>query len=278
MAFLQSSSPRLGHGPYLSCGPYLQFGAATFKNPRWSGGGEPGIPGLLLNIDFSKPGNITLNGSTLSQVRDSSGGSRHFDQSTAVNQPTYVTGAINGLNAAQFDGVDDYLIGNAAARAVFSGRTEFTTIDVVKWTSAAVNNYAWFYSTAASGTTALASLYYSTFPAIFTTRRRVSADGGNTGNLGAGLNVTHIVTDTLKLATPLHVTWLDSVQKSSSGSGLTTGSMNTETALAHLMGSSTGAAGFLVGYYGQRLIYDHVLTTTEQTLIEAYLKAKWGTP
>lgn len=243
-----------------------------------SGLSESSVPGLLQNIDFSDTSTITLNGSTISQVRDKSGNSRHFDQATAVNQPTFNATGINGIGAAQFDGVDDYMIGNAAARAVLSGRQTYTTIDVVKWTSAAVNNFAWFYSTAASASTSLASLYYATTPAITSARRRISTDGGNNANLGTGLNTTHVIVSTVTYATPLQVTRVDAVQKTSSGSGLTTGVMNTETALAHLIGSSTGAAGFLVGYYGQRLIYDHVLTTAEQTFIEALLKAKWGTP
>ena len=56
---------------------------------------------LRVWLDADDASTITLNGSTVSQWRDKSGGARHFFQTFAAGQPTYVVSAINGRAAIQ---------------------------------------------------------------------------------------------------------------------------------------------------------------------------------
>lgn len=69
------------------------------------GGGRLWTPELLstaLWLDATDASTITLNGTTVSQWNDKSGNGRNATQSTAANQPTYVTGQNFLLYSEQF--------------------------------------------------------------------------------------------------------------------------------------------------------------------------------
>jgi hypothetical protein len=58
---------------------------------------------LALWLDAEDAGTITLNGSTVSQWSDKSGGSNHATQPTAASQPTYSTTGLSGKPCVLFD-------------------------------------------------------------------------------------------------------------------------------------------------------------------------------
>lgn len=60
------------------------------------------IPGLRAWYDASVASSVTLNGSTVSQWNDLSGNGFHLTQTTAANQPTWVSSAINSRPALQW--------------------------------------------------------------------------------------------------------------------------------------------------------------------------------
>lgn len=82
----------------------------TLRDLAFVGGGAPAVPwtpaqlGATLRVwlDADDASTITLNGSTVSQWRDKSGGARHFSQSVSAEQPTYETSAINARAAVRF--------------------------------------------------------------------------------------------------------------------------------------------------------------------------------
>lgn len=87
---------------------------------RWDGtlfGGpklwRPTEISTALWLDAEDASTITLNGSTVSQWNDKSGNSKHVAQTTATNQPTYTSSAINGKPAMVFDGAGDCLVGTS---------------------------------------------------------------------------------------------------------------------------------------------------------------------
>jgi len=53
----------------------------------------------------------------VSNWADKSGNARDVAQGTAANQPTFVSSAVNGLPAVQFDGVNDFLVSGAFTTA-----------------------------------------------------------------------------------------------------------------------------------------------------------------
>ena len=72
--------------------------------PRQTGFDPRSISGLALWLDAADSTTITLNGSTVSEWRDKSHGSRHFAQSVSVSQPVYTAAGQNGRNCITFDG------------------------------------------------------------------------------------------------------------------------------------------------------------------------------
>ena len=60
------------------------------------------IPGLRAWYDASVASSVTLNGSTVSQWNDLSGNGFHLTQTTAANQPTWVSNALNSRPAIQW--------------------------------------------------------------------------------------------------------------------------------------------------------------------------------
>lgn len=60
------------------------------------------VPGLRAWYDASVASSVTLNGSTVSQWNDLSGNGFHLTQTTAANQPTWVSSAINSRPALQW--------------------------------------------------------------------------------------------------------------------------------------------------------------------------------
>lgn len=71
---------------------------------------------------------VTLNSSTVSQWNDNSGYNNHLKQSTATNQPTFVSSGVNGLPSISFDGTNDVL----ACDASITGLESMTFYIVMK--------------------------------------------------------------------------------------------------------------------------------------------------
>lgn len=61
-------------------------------------------------LDASDGATITESGGKVSQWNDKSGNSRHATQGTLANRPTTGLVTVNGLNAIDFDGADDWLV------------------------------------------------------------------------------------------------------------------------------------------------------------------------
>jgi hypothetical protein len=83
--------------------------------PRAAGGFNPkSLPSLIGWWDAADSSTITLNGSTVSEWRDKSNSGFHVSQATAANQPSYVTGSLNGKNGINW--------GTTAGTAIFLRR------------------------------------------------------------------------------------------------------------------------------------------------------------
>lgn len=67
------------------------------------------VPMSNLKAWYKADAGVTLNGSTVSQWNDQSGNGNHLYQSTAANQPTFISDEGDGLPGIRFDGVNDIL-------------------------------------------------------------------------------------------------------------------------------------------------------------------------
>ena len=85
------------HGPFA-------FGSAL-RAAVWT---PAQLPSLVLWLDAEDSASITLNGSTVSQWSDKSGGERHFTQVTAAFQPAYLPSGFNSRPAIE-NVSDDFL-------------------------------------------------------------------------------------------------------------------------------------------------------------------------
>jgi prepilin-type N-terminal cleavage/methylation domain-containing protein/prepilin-type processing-associated H-X9-DG protein len=67
----------------------------------------PFIPGMQMWL--KSDAGLVMNGNGVATWQDQSGNNRNFTQATAAQQPTVTQGAVNGLPALTFDGVDDHI-------------------------------------------------------------------------------------------------------------------------------------------------------------------------
>lgn len=67
------------------------------------------LSNLKFFIDPSNSSKVTLSGSNITQVVDSSTNAFVFAQATGASQPTIVTADLNGNNTMSFDGTNDFL-------------------------------------------------------------------------------------------------------------------------------------------------------------------------
>jgi len=84
---------------------------------------------LTFWLDAADASTITLNGSTVSQWDDKSGSGLHVTQGAADNQPTYVTGELNGKAVVSFDSNDTLARASVLGSSLFSANE--TTIFIV---------------------------------------------------------------------------------------------------------------------------------------------------
>ena len=84
------------------------------------------ISDCVLWLDADDKESIVLNGATVSDWLDKSGGGDHVYQSSSSYQPTYVANSINGRGAIDFDGIDNRLYrGNSSINGLDFGIYDF---------------------------------------------------------------------------------------------------------------------------------------------------------
>jgi hypothetical protein len=235
-----------------------------------SGGGSAfspaSIAGLKLWLDASQITGLN-DGDAVTTWADLSGNGYDATQATGSKKPTYSANALNGKPVVQFDGVDDVLL-NATfthAQSVSAG-----TLFVVR----RVSNPA-----LAAWLIDLSNSQLSDFQNVNLGVAYVGGAYGYSARSTTAATVTSIIYDgslsgddnRLKLR-------FDGVAKNP----LTFGGVIPATTSAGTVGFGVGArmtgAQFLLGYVAESLFYNRALTTLEMAQVEAYLRAKWGTP
>jgi hypothetical protein len=255
----------IGKSPSVPRGIWNLFAHSVYR-----GSGAWPIPltvtgGLILHIDASLASSVTLNGSSVSAITDLSPSAYTIDQTTAANQPSYVTGERNGRNVLRFNAASSHFL-NTSSITIPSSYTSFRVFrrDAFGIHSHGIGNSSgspndrydayWFtdnntYQKSNASATTHGSANTSTGWFYVTTRRNgtssvlVRRNGSSVANITSGTGVTN----------------------AASGSWSRIGSANDGSTIR-----------FTEGDIGELLIYDRSLSDQEVTDVESYLSGKWG--
>lgn len=227
--------------------PFVSVVGSSFK--------PSDLSGLFLWLDASDTSTITHTSNSVSQWDDKSGTSKNFTQGTGSQQPITNTRTINGLNVLDFDGSNDNLIGPSSMYPLMT--SSFTQF--------------WVY---AADTTKRHNFYRSSdFSEFILDNNDVT-----------GANNPAFVYATLSAVSPGTTQHAFKFIRNGASCNVyfdgTAGTANTaadNTVTTFTISSSIGVFA-LDGVLAEVIIYNSVLSAGDQTLVENYIKAKWGTP
>ena len=256
-----------------------------------SAGFDPrSISGLAVWYDAADSGSVTLNGGNVAEWRDKSGNGKHMAQSTAANQPSYVSAAQNNLSAIRTAGGAVHLRRESGGSALsesmsFLGETAHTIF------------------AAARASEVIASQRYLYWAIGGTGRLQMSGPGGvnpnsyviDSGNFVNGrINGPTFNSPSPPVSgTAAHIAgfrrdgseFLTFLNGTASVTASRTSAPAVNFSGTYSIFNYINAAGtpqdqqFDVGWRGDLLEivhYNRALTTGERRQIEAYLGAKWG--
>ena len=199
--------------------------------------------------------------------KDKSGNSRNALQNDGTKKPMLKTAIQNGRNVVRTDGVNDLL--DLAYDA--NGLAGFTLITVIKKVSPGTTYYG-----AISNYPNSVGLYVYGDSSALNVGGRPQAGGANAYNSTGAADPTlgHVFAATY--GTSLNV-YVDGVLGTPAGPLLPAGNLACGT--AWMIGPLVTTPNVLTATdYCEILMYNSELSGTNRQLVEAYLKAKWGTP
>ncbi|MEE9159939.1 MAG: hypothetical protein V3U60_16330 [Gammaproteobacteria bacterium] len=238
------------------------------KNRLGMGAFSPNqLAGLSLWLDADDASTITEAGGSVSQWDDKSGNGNDATQTTEASKPTTGISTINGLNALDFDGDDDWLIGASGTISIsLSDHTIFfvahlDTLDelqcFINWNdNTGSTNRELFCFVLASG------------------NLNVNGTIGSSTIIGDDLQNTDMLVSINVNPGMTMVTRLDGVQKTSNAISLVSSADAFSIAAEFDAGSVPG--NFTNIKVGEIIMYDRNLSASETQAIEGYLSSKWG--
>lgn len=256
------------------------------------------INGLAVWLDAADSSSCTAVDGQVSQWRDKSGNGRHFEQTTANNRPTLFTSAsdsqtttpatINGVQGFYFDGINDRLVGNAAAGTTVRYAPGATALCVFRLVNAANGGGQLFYFSHGQSVPFPGTRFSL---AVFTTPTggyypsSSSVDNTNQSGLQTGgaiaFATNYIARYSVDYTAAEHQVFTNSrITAAASGrtGGPQTFTSNTASTVSTIGALFTNQfAQFFVGIIGELLIYNRTLSPSEIATIEKnYLSPKWG--
>lgn len=227
------------------------------------------VSGMSVWYDANDAGTFTYSSSNIiSQWGDKSGNSRNATQATVSEQPTRVTGVINGLPVVRFDGSNDYL----NFTNILNGDKSFTIFWVLRPRNVSSGTYQPSFSTATSPDADDGALHYinpSSQGAAYPFRTRsgwTQYDGANTYVANTSYLMEFISNDSV------YKVFRNGTQESTNQTvGTAPSYITTRIAYQNNPGGRYGAFDF-----GEILIYNTELSGTDVTTNRNYLNAKWG--
>jgi hypothetical protein len=204
-----------------------------------------------------------VNNDSVTAWNDLSGNGRNASQATASKMPLYRTGIQNGLPAVLLDGADDFL-----SLALTVGAASLTVFSVLQSTPGAAARSPLGASGSGAGfrvnTDRTVRLVKQSVATVFTTSGTIASGAMGVLTLAYQDNTTNGVAN-----------W----------NGAALGFATGPTATTNFSGSTNGIGATGAGtvewfkdYLCELIVFTRYLTSPEIARVEAYLKAKWGTP
>jgi hypothetical protein len=217
---------------------------------------------------------VLTSGSSVTNWLDQSGNGNNATQGTGANQPTVVSGALNGLPVVRFDGINDWLAADGVT-SVFGGNDSANTVFVVmKLPVTAGNNR----DILGLGSSTDANPFYqlrATSGGDFLVAKRDDASVQKFVTAGA----TDTNPDVLSFVNSgTAVSAYKNGSQFISSFDINVGTMTVDLATI----GAQRAIGFLSGvvpFHGdiaEMLIYDTALNSTDRLAVEQYLAGHWG--
>jgi len=210
---------------------------------------EPLKSGLSYWLDASEPSTFTLSNGFVTAWRDASGAGVHFTQANPAHRPKWMENAINGKPAVLFG--DDEVRTRLEADKKAQARTVFIVNHVTRYVG-------------------LGGLWGESRMDRNGLRTHSSTTWRHTGNQADANDFSHNgemfingVAGYSFDGQPLHIL-----------TAVSTSTRDFQAALGDYWFSSQYARYF-VGYVGEVLVYNRVLTVEERQAVEAYLTEKW---
>jgi hypothetical protein len=228
-----------------------------------------GITGLVARYDAQDLTSIAVSGSNVTQWNDLSGNGFHATQATGTRQPLSGTRTINGKNALDFDGTNDFLI-NAGIASSFTGEDKPYTIFMVSTSDTTAGTLtSWSIASTSDG------------------RNRIFTNGnalisGDNANTEVALTITGSYNTNNQFLTwrssGLNFTGYINTTLTNTGTAYNQGTINLNTASIGTLRNSDFSNGvqFWNGLIGEVIYYNRQLTTDEVALVHGYLGSRWG--
>lgn len=232
--------------------------AAMRVMPKYAPASPP-VAGYAAWYDASDAASITASGGAVSQWNDKSGNGYHLTQSNGTYKPTTGVSAINGLNVVTFASVS-YIANNAFGTHAQPGYV-FIAADP-DGGGHMVNFIA----------TVSVSFQAATF------KPQLYAEGGDVIRGSVGWTAPGQATFLFSGNTNSLIRLDGTTIATAAGSNPGTVGLNTNIHVGSYFGDPTSGTYAYVGKIGEILIYTSNIGTANRDLVEAYLKAKWGTP
>lgn len=231
----------------------------------------PPVAGYVAWYDASDLASITESGGAVSQWNDKSGNGHHVSQSTAAQKPTTGTRTQNSLNVIDFQGTNS---GGSDDTLEVTGRTiasqPGTVFLVAKGDGGHTNNQGFIDGGAPSSSSSTRWVVYMDTPGAL--KWAVYAGSGPISSVAGVDNVAHQFTAIVNGASSSL-----RIDGSSVASG-NAGSNNLTNGIRFGSYQTGNPQGNLDGWIAEVIIYPSALGSTDRDAVEAYLKAKWGTP
>jgi hypothetical protein len=224
-----------------------------------------GITGLVARYDAQNLASISLSGSQVTQWNDLSANLSHATQGTAVNRPLSGTRTINGKNAIDFDGSNDFLINNAVATS-FTGEDKPFTVFVCVDRDASSNS-TWMFGRSTSGTPYLWQYFDNV---------QIRDDSNSTSTIA----ITNSSTSGAKIvtyrSTGLNFTGYINKTLVNTGTAYNRGAITLDISTIGAYRTSAATDFYLNGAIGEIIYYNRELTITEVGQVQDYMMARWG--
>ena len=211
---------------------------------------------LALWLDAADTSSITHSSNAVSQWNDKSGNGNHASQSTAANQPTLTTSALNGKPVITFDGTNDFIASTSL------NITQSYSIFLVAQTNNNTSGRDYLFDGVGSQNRSLIALDYSGKIQMWA----YNSWANSNFNTPSGYFVLSAVFDTSSSSLSLNGTRANglNIGTSSLTDGITIGA------------NRLANADYLKGRIAEFLILDETASTGTQSIVEGYLAHKWG--